>query len=274
MTLQEANEGKKLSRDECWKLVNEAVDAAIKFAHERVFTHPFTQELKAGTLPMECIKGWMLNSYAWALEINMSLPYQYYLFHSMLSQRTDLFELLSDRYADEFSSPVKGGHQRMMDALGKALGIELKELKEYQQIPAMRGMLDANVWNLEVNTQFGVANTTEEWYGKFCGLFFESLTKNYGISKEDAHYFAEHAEADAYGDHEAGKTIGHEVMGHAEGNRYITVRLLEDGLVQREGLRETILRMSTGEPYANFLDAIYYTYHPDKKLSDLEQTRR
>ncbi len=274
MALQEANTEKKLSREECWKLVNEAVDAAVKFAHERVFTHPFTLELKAGTLPMECIKGWLLNSYAWALEINMSLPYQYYLFHSMLSQRTDLFELLSDRYADEFASPVKGGHQRMMDTLGKALGIELKELKEYQQIPAMRGMLDANVWNLEVNTQFGVANTTEEWYGKFCGLFFESLTKNYGISKEDARYFGEHADADAYGDHEAGQTIGHEVLGHAEGNRYITVRLLEDGLIQSEGLRETILRMSTGEPYANFLDAIYYTYHPDKKLGDLEQTRR
>jgi len=274
MALQESNKENKLSREECWKLVNEAVDAAVKFAHDRVFTHPFTQELKAGTLPMECIKGWVLNSYAWALEINMSLPYQYYLFHSMLSQRTDLFELLSDRYADEFASPVKGGHQRMMDTLGKALGIELKELKEYQQIPAMRGMLDANVWNLEVNTQFGVANTTEEWYGKFCGLFFESLTKNYGISKEDARYFSEHADADAYGDHEAGQAIGHEVLGHAEGNRYITVRLLEDGLVQREGLRETILRMSTGEPYTNFLDAIYYTYHPDKKVNDLEQTRR
>jgi len=135
-------------------------------------------------------------------------------------------------------------------------------------------MLDANVWSLEVNTQFGIANTTEEWFGKWCALWFESLTKNYGISKEGANYFELHSEADAYGEHEAGAAIGHEVMGHAEGNRYITVRLLEDGLVQREGLRETVIRMSSVEPYLNFLDAIYYTYHPDKKLSDLEQTRR
>ena len=274
MAMQETGKEGKLSREECWKLVNEAVDSALKLAHERIFSHLFTQELKAGTLPMECIKAWLLNSYAWALEINMSLPYRYYLFHNMLSQRPDLFELLADRYADEFVTPVRGGHQRTMDVLGKALGIEEKELKEFQQIPAMRGMLDANVWNLEVNTQFGIANTTEEWFGKWCALWFDSLTKNYGISRDDANYFALHSEADAYGDHEAGQAIGHEVMGHAEGNRYITVRLLEDGLVRPEGLRETVTRMSSVEPYLNFLDAIYYTYHPEKKVSDLEQSRR
>ena len=59
MALQEANKEKTLSREECWKMVNEAVDAALKLAHERIFSHPFTQELKAGTLPIECIKGWL-----------------------------------------------------------------------------------------------------------------------------------------------------------------------------------------------------------------------
>jgi thiaminase len=54
MAVQESDIEKKLTREECWKMVNEAVDAALKLAHERIFSHPFTQELKAGTLPLEC----------------------------------------------------------------------------------------------------------------------------------------------------------------------------------------------------------------------------
>ncbi len=274
MTLQQSPQGKKLSREECWKLVNEAVNPALKMAFERIFTHPFTQELKAGTLPMECIRGWLLNTYAWSLEINMSLPYRYYLFNHMLNQRTDLLELLADRYADEFVTPVRGGHQRTLDAFGKAIGLDRKELHEYKPLPAMRSMLDSNVWALEVNLQFGIGNTTEEWFGKWCWIWYESLTKHYGISDEGACYFHLHSEADAFGQHEGGQVIGHKVLGHAEGNRYITVRMLEDGFVRPEELKDLVLRTSAVDRYVNFLDAVYYTYHPAKRISELEQFQR
>jgi pyrroloquinoline quinone (PQQ) biosynthesis protein C len=270
MAIQEATQDGKLTREECWKMVNEAVNGALKEAFEKIFTHPFTQELKDGTLPMECIRGWLLNTYAWSLEINMSLPYRYH----MLNQRPDLLELLADRYADEFVTPVRGGHQRTLDALGKALGLEKKELHEYRPLAAMRSMLDSNVWALEVNLQFGIGNTTEEWFGKWCWIWYQSLTKHYGISEEGAYYFRLHSEADNFGEHEGGETIGHEVMGHAEGNRYITVRMLEDGFVKPEGLKELVLRSSSVERYLSFLDAVYYTYHPAKKLSELEQFYR
>ena len=265
---------KKLSRKECWKLVNEAVDAAVNVCLERVMNHPFTQELKAGTLPIECIRGWVLNSYTWALEINMSLPHRYYLFHEMLSQKTDLLELLADRYADEFVTPVRGGHQRTLDIMGKALGLDPKEMQEFKQIPAMRGMLDSNVWGNEVKLQFGVANTFEEWFGTWSGVFFEGLIRHYGLSEKEAFYMQLHSEADAFGDHAGGESIGHEVMGHAQGNRYITVRMVEEGQVKAEDLPDLALRASAIDTYINFLDGLYYTYHPAKGLSDVEQTRR
>lgn len=274
MAVAEPVTEKKLSRKECWQMVNQAVDEAIRIAHDRVFNHPFTQELKAGTLPMECIRGWVLNSYAWALEINMSLPNRYYLFNDMLNQKTDLLELLADRYADEFVAPARGGHQRTLDALGKGVGLDPKDLQEYKQLPAMRGMLDAAVWGNVVNLRFGVANAFEEWFGNWCALWFESLTKHYGLSEEAAFYFRLHSEADSFGPHSSGEAIGHEVMGHGEGNRYITVRVLEEGLVQPEELQEMVMGASSLESYINFLDAVYYTYHPTKGLSDVEQARR
>lgn len=274
MAVAEPVMGKKLTRKECWQIVNEAVDESIRIAHDRVLKHPFTLELKAGTLPIECIRGWVLNSYAWALEINMSLPNRYYLFNDMLNQKTDLLELLADRYADEFATPDRGGHQRTLDALGKAVGLDPKDLQEYQQLPAMRGMLDSAVWGNVVNLRFGVGNTFEEWFGSWCRLWFESLTKNYGLSEEEAFYFRLHSEADSVGYHSGGEAIGHEVMGHAEGNRYITVRMLEEGFVQPQELREMMARLSSVDTYINFLDALYYTYHPTKGLSDVEQTRR
>jgi pyrroloquinoline quinone (PQQ) biosynthesis protein C len=274
MAIAEIREQKKLSRQEYWKMVNQVVDDALKVAYERVFSHPFTQELKAGTLPIECIRGWVQNSYAWALEINMSLPRRYYLFNDMISQKTDLLALLADRYADEFATPTRGGHQRTLDALGKPLGLDPKEMQEYQQIPAMRGMLDGIVWSNEVNLQFGVGNIFEEWFGKWCALWYQSLIQHYGLSESAAFYFRLHSEADSFGEHSGGEAIGHEVMGHAEGNRYITVRMLEEGLVRPEELPELVQRTGSVETYINFLDAVYHTYHPTKKLSDVEQTRR
>ncbi len=274
MALQETNQEKRLSREECWELVNESVNAALKQAFEQIFTHPFTQELKDGTLPMECIRGWLLNTYAWSLEINMSLPYRYYLFNHMLNQRPDLLELLADRYADEFVTPVRGGHQRTLDAFGQAIGLDRKTLHEYKPLAAMRSMLDSTVWALEVNLDFGIGNTTEEWFGKWCWIWYQSLTKNYGLSDNGAYYFRLHSEADNFGEHEGGEVIGHEVMGHAEGNRYITVRMIEDGFVKPDEIKGLVLRSSSVERYLSFLDAVYYTYHPAKKVGEVEQLLR
>ena len=261
----------KLGRKECWKIVNEVCDQALKTARDRIFSHPFTLELKEGTLPIECIRGWLLNSYAWALEINMSAPKKYYRFNDLLNENVDLLAMLADKYADEFAAPGRGGHQRTMDTLGKALGLDTKEMLEYKQLPAMRGMLDATVWGNEVG-RLGMS-IAEEWLGHWFALWFESLTKHYGLSEEEAYYFRLHAEADSLGDHRSGETIGHEVMGHGQSHRYLAVRLLENGLLTSQEVRDMILRSSGVDSYLNFLDTIYYSYHPSKRLSDVEQSR-
>jgi pyrroloquinoline quinone (PQQ) biosynthesis protein C len=264
---------KRPGRKECWKMVNEACDEALRTAKGRIFAHPFTQELKAGTLPVGCIRGWLLNSYAWALEINMSAPEKYYRFNDLLSQKMDLLTMLADKYADEFASPGRGGHQRTMDILGRAIGLDPKEMQEHKQLPAMRGMLDSTVWGNEVSLRLGMS-IAEEWIGEWCAVWFESLTRYYGLSESEAYYFRLHAEADSLGDHEAGSAIGHEIMGHGQSHRYLAVRMLEDGLLSPEEMRQMVMRSAGADSYVDFLDAVYQTYHPAKKLSEIEQTRR
>ena len=119
MAVSESQEPKGLNRKECWKIVNEAFDEALRIAHDRLFDHPFTRELKAGTLPIECIRGWLLNSYAWALEINSSAAYKYYLFNDLLSQKVDLLAMLADKRGDEYATPRRGGHPRPSNAAAR-----------------------------------------------------------------------------------------------------------------------------------------------------------
>lgn len=262
-----------MDRKECWKIANEVFGEAMKLARERLFNHPFTQELKAGTLPIECVRGWLLNFYAYALETNSSTANQYYLFNDFLSQRIDLLTMLADKRGDEFANPGRGGHQRTMDTLGKALGLDPKEMQEYKQLPAMRARHDSAVWGNEVRQRLGVS-IGEELFAEWCALWFESLTKHYGLTAEDAYYFKLHAEADSFSEHPSGETIGHEIMGHGESHRYLAVRMLEDGLLSPEELRQGILRGANLDDNLNFLDAVIYTYHPTRRLSNVEQTRR
>ncbi len=263
---------KKLDRVECWKVANEAFDEALRNARDRLFSHPFTRELETGDLPIECIRGWLLNSYTWALEINSSAAYKYYLFSDLLNQKVDLLAMLADKRGDEYSTPGRGGHQRTMDTLGRALGLDPKEMQEYKQLPAMRGMLDSQVWGNEVNQRLGMS-IAEELLGHWCALWFKSLVKHYGLTEDEAFYFHLHAEADSLDDHGAGKSVGHEVMGHAQSHRYLAMRMLEDGIVGPAELRQSMLRQGNLESYLSFLDMVYYTYHPTKRLSDVEQFR-
>ncbi len=262
-----------MDRKECWKIVNEGFDEAMKIARERLFNHSFTQELKAGTLPIECIRGWVLNFYAYALETNSAAAYQYYLCNDFLNEKIDLLPLLADKRGDEFATPGPGGHQRTMDSLGKALGLDLREMQEHKQLPAMRARHDSAVWSYGLRQRLG-AGIGEELFAEWCALWFESLTKHYGLTKEDAYYFSLHAEADSFSDHRSGEAIGHEIMGHSQSVRYIAVRMLEDGLVSPEEFRQGTLRQANIEDNLNFLDAVLHTYHPARRLSDVEQTRR
>jgi pyrroloquinoline quinone (PQQ) biosynthesis protein C len=114
----------------------------------------------------------------------------------------------------------------------------------------------------------------EEWIGAWCAIWFESLTKYYGLSEGEAYYFRLHAEADSLTEHGSGDAIGHEIMGHGQSHRYVAVRMLEDGLLTPEEMRQMVMRSAGADSYVNFLDALYHTYHPAKKLSEIDQTRR
>lgn len=262
-----------MDRGECWKVVNEVFDEAMRIVREGLFNHPFTRELKEGTLPIECIRGWVLNFYAYVLETNSSSTYRYYLFNDLLSQKIDLLSMLADKHGEEFGTPSRGGHQRTMDTLGKALGLNRQEMQEFKQLPAVRASHDAMVWGNQMRRRLGVS-ILEALFAEWCALWFESLTKHYGLTEEEAYYFKLHAEADSLSNHPSGEAVGHEIMGHGQGHRYLAVRMLEDGLVSPDEFKQGILRGANLDDHLNVLDAVYYTYHPTRRLSDIEQTRR
>ena len=61
---------RRYSSAEAQKIVDEAWEFALKDAFKRIWEHPFTRELEAGTLPIEIVRGFICNWYTAAQEIN------------------------------------------------------------------------------------------------------------------------------------------------------------------------------------------------------------
>jgi len=229
-------------RENVRSLVNELYDTTVAEARERVWAHRFTRDLEAGTLPIEVIRGLILNLSTWAMEINASSRRKFGRFTEFYAQHPDLEELLADKAADEFTTPGPGGHQPTVYKLGAALGLTRDQMVSYRLIPATRGYLDSIVWHFDTGAPGGIS-ITEEWYADWAKVWSKALTKHYGLTKEDVYYWDLHAEADSLDEHGATE-LEHHVMGHGMANRYLSWRLLQEGYGASPDLRERWIQMA------------------------------
>lgn len=248
--------------DELYVLVNEIYDNTVAEARERVWSHRFTRDLEAGTLPMEVIRGLMLNLSTWAMEINATSRRKFGRNADFYAHHPDLEELLSDKAADEFTTPTPPGHQPTVYRLGTALGLTREQMIHYPLLPATRGYLDSICWHFETGGPGGIA-PTEEWYADWAKTWSQALRKHYGLTREDVFYWDLHAEADSLEEHTA-TTVEREVMGHGMANRYLAWRVLQAGMGMTPDFKERWTRITkkTVEQFLIWLDQVYDTYDP------------
>jgi pyrroloquinoline quinone (PQQ) biosynthesis protein C len=255
---------RRYSREEARRIVDETWDLALADAFKRVWEHPFTQELDAGTLPIECVRGFVCNWYTAAQEINAASAAGYYASRPFYALYPDLDESRAEGIADEFTAPGPGGHQRTIEGVASALGIGRDELVHYPLIPEARAYLDTLVGFLAYSRGGGDGiNINEERLAEWFKIWSRSLVENYGLTEEDVFYFTMHAEADARGEHFGGPTIGEDVMGHADRNREVAVRTLEAGMGPADPLRVWVQIAKSGtDMFLLLLDGCYHRYYP------------
>lgn len=226
-----------VSHEEAERLANEYVAFARRLYEERLFNHPFMLSLQNGTVTEHQLRGFMLNWYTFALEVNTAASTIYHRFISFFKTHRRLEDLITSTIAEEFSEPGPGGHIRTMQRVGEATGLTVDEMAAAHLIPEARAWIDFHVRLLTEGTLAEAAADfiCEGEFGHFAKIFFEALTNRYNFTRQSADYFREHHEADAVG--KPGQ------LSHGERGKGLLQALLEEGLAEERtgwGIEYTI----------------------------------
>src|SRR3954462_12946749 len=177
----------RYSADEAQALVERLREIGRAAFERQVFGHRYMQELMAGTLPLPKLKGFFLNWYRFALEINTVKSEAYNHFLPFLERHTDCYDIFTEQIADELIHPGPGGHVKMLYHTGAALGISRQELVEAMLIPEARALVDCRVrlWKEGPAAEAWASSMTEGPIGVWLGMWHDALTKHYGLSEDD-----------------------------------------------------------------------------------------
>jgi pyrroloquinoline quinone (PQQ) biosynthesis protein C len=215
---------------------------------KEIKNHAFFEELRGGTLSRERLKGWITNWYTFAVEVNTGMATVYHQFVGFFKRHPECEDLLAQKIGEEFTTPSIGGHARMLVPLGKAIGVEPREMIEAELIPEARGLVDFFVrsWIDVPLAECFAIHLEEEIFGFISQDFRASLPK-YGLSYEDLRYFRVHEEAD----------LGE----HGSTNQIILQKALEEGYGnERAGWSLEYCARVSVEMMAHFYDGVYRRY--------------
>ena len=135
----------RYSADEAQALVERLREIGRAAFERQVFGHRYMQELMAGTLPLPKLKGFFLNWYRFALEINTVKSEAYNHWLPFLERHTDCYDMFTTQIADELIHPGPGGHVKMLYIAGEALGISREDMVEAILIPEARALVDCRI---------------------------------------------------------------------------------------------------------------------------------
>jgi pyrroloquinoline quinone (PQQ) biosynthesis protein C len=243
----------------------EPADAAARVAELRslaqrayraqLLEHPFTQQLRAGTLSRDRIRGFLLNHWTFSLEINTAKSYGYHRWLPFLKRHPEIYDLIVEQLADELAHPGPGGHIRIQIPLLAAFDLTEHDCAEAILIPEARALIDCRVrYFLEAPlAETYAANLTEGSIGQWFGIWYHALTTHYGVTREQAAYFDVHHEADTM-EHDSGRA-------HVMGNALIIQTCLEDGYrPERPGFTLESSVQLAADLWELFLDGILRRY--------------
>ncbi len=215
-----------VSAEEAMRIANDYEEMAYRLYEERLFNHPLILGMKEGTTPDHQIKGFLLNWYTFAQEVNTAASTIYHRFISWFKVHRELEELTLDVIAEEFNQPGPGGHIRTVQRTCEAAGLTLDEIVHAKLVPEARAWVDFHVRLLTEGT---LAETAADFicegaFGHFAKILFEVLTTRYGFTRQSADYFREHYEADAVGTEDK--------LSHGKRGTLMLQALLQEGMLE------------------------------------------
>lgn len=215
---------------EAERIADGYVSIARSLYQQRLLDHPFMRSLKDGSLSNGQLTLFIQNWYTFALEVNTSASTLYHRFISFYKTHPVMENLITATIAEEFSQPGPGGHIRIMQRVGEAVGLSREELAEAPLIPEARAWVDFQVRLLTEGTlaEAAVDFICEGEFGHFAKVFFEALTTRYNFTTRSSQYFEDHFEADAKGN----KGQKEAALSHGERGKALLVTLLEEGLAE------------------------------------------
>jgi pyrroloquinoline quinone (PQQ) biosynthesis protein C len=217
--------GEKMPPAKAKAVVDELYRKVAERWEVKVNRTPFMMRLVEGKLPLGVLRLFFRNWGAYTIEINTVAACTYHRHLTFFKANRDLMAPLGEKIADEFIHPKPPGHFLVMLETAKAFGLTEEEVFSQPILSEFRAKIDFMRSILYEGTAaewYGCV-TTEEQIGHWSGVCCEALTKHYGLTREQAIYFATHYEADLE-EHEEG------VMGHGTFNRLALQRLLETGM--------------------------------------------
>jgi pyrroloquinoline quinone (PQQ) biosynthesis protein C len=207
--------------------IGELALLANRLFDEKVVGHRFIREMRAGTLPLEAIKEFMISYYNFIRDFTPLVPGLLYRFLPFLKRHPEIERTLMGLTVEELGRPGPGGHIKLFDDLLGYFGVTPAEALDWELIPEARAYVDFTVrvareapW-VELWSWFLI----EEPYGRdLMPAFHQALSRHYGFNPAQLVYFQTHHEADTQ-EHEEG-------MAHGEMNKYFLRVALEEGYVE------------------------------------------
>jgi pyrroloquinoline quinone (PQQ) biosynthesis protein C len=245
----------RLSADAAAERVAAIRRAVAEHFEREIYQHPFMQALETGTLSRERIRGFVVNHYTFALEINTVKAQAYHRLLPFLKRHQDIYDLVAEQLADELTHPGPGGHIRMKVPLLEAFGATEAEAIECILIPEARALVDSRVRTyLEAPIAEAYASSlSEQQVGEWFGRWFKALTTHYGLTREQATYFDTHYEADTQ-EHDGGTA-------HGTINARIVQACLMDGYrPERPGYTLESTALLSIDLYALFMTGVLKRY--------------
>jgi len=224
MTIQ-AELGKKHTAAEAKAIVDDLYRKVAARWENKVNQRAFMRQLVSGNLPMKVLQTFFRYWGAYTIEINTLTACTYHKNLPFFKKHRDLMGPMGEKIADEFIHPKPPGHFLVMLQTAAAFGLTEEEIFSTPMLSEFRAKIDFMRGIVYEGTaaEWYAAVTTEEQIGHWSKVCYKALTTHYGFDREQATYFATHAEADLE-EHEEG------VMGHASFNRLALQRLLESGM--------------------------------------------
>lgn len=244
----------------------ERIERAYAEMHERyrkrIFEHPMMKELRAGTLPMEVIRGFVKQFHAFVLGVNTSVRTLYKRELENFKNSPSQEQAFIEKARDEFCCPGPGGHIRTLERFGAAVGLKREEIIQTRLLPGALAYMEAVTAAIAHSPDMPMLEVRafsfhEEPFGEFAKIWYDAMTTHYGLSHHDAEYFDVHYKADL-SEHDG-------VMSHGDYNKMVLRKLLSNETYpkERKGWGFETCALLGVELFALLIDDVYEAYHPN-----------